>query len=71
MNHIKVLEQKINQLPPVLINDLELFIDFLLNRNKETKHKKLKQDWAGSLKKYRSEFSSVELQKKALDWRIK
>ena len=42
-----------------------------LNRNKETKHKKLKQDWASSLKKYRSEFSSVELQKKALDWRIK
>ena len=37
MNHIKVIEQKINQLPPVLINDLELFIDFLLNRNKEYK----------------------------------
>lgn len=30
---------------------------------------KLNQNWAGSLKEFKQQFKSIELQKKALDWR--
>lgn len=31
--------------------------------------RKLKQNWAGGLSKYREQYTSLELQKKALEWR--
>jgi hypothetical protein len=30
---------------------------------------KLKQNWAGALSDYREKYTSLELQKKALEWR--
>jgi hypothetical protein len=33
------------------------------------KKRRLSQDWANSLIDYRSQYTSLELQKKALDWR--
>jgi hypothetical protein len=41
-----------------------------IDRPKESKKKsKLRQNWAGALKEYKGQYTSLELQKKALDWR--
>jgi DNA-directed RNA polymerase specialized sigma24 family protein len=36
---------------------------------KSHSRKRLRQTWAGALRHYRSQYSSLDLQKKALDWR--
>jgi hypothetical protein len=70
MNHYKAIEQKISSIPPFMINELEAYIDYLLQKVKvPVKKKKLKQNWAGALKEYKKKYSAVELQKKALEWR--
>lgn len=32
------------------------------------KQKKLRMDWAGGLREFRDKYTSLELQKKALEW---
>ncbi len=71
MTKIQAIEKKISELPPSAFGELELFIDSLLNRRKKRPSGKLKQDWAGALKELKGEFTSLELQKKALEWRKK
>jgi len=39
----------------------------LLEKRKRKTRKKLRQDWAGALEKYRDKYTSLELQKKALE----
>jgi len=67
MKAIKEIEAKISQLSPGLIDELEHIIDCLICKNKADQPSKLRQDWAGGLKDIK--MSSIELQKKALDWR--
>lgn len=69
MKSVKNIEYKIGQLTPELIEELNLFLDFLLKKKSKKEHGKLKQDWAGGLKDIN--MGSVELQKKGLDWRQK
>ena len=69
MKAIKEIEAKISQLSPGLIDELEHFLDCLINKNKAHQPSKLRQDWAGGLKDIK--MSSIDLQKKALDWRQK
>jgi len=69
MNTIKQIEEKINQLPPEFIGELERFLDELINKTKINQPKRLNQNWAGGLKDVK--MSSIELQKKALAWRRK
>lgn len=66
---MKDIETKINQLTPGLIGELDNYLDYLINKQVVRKPRKLSQDWAGGLKDIK--LSSVELQKKALDWRQK
>lgn len=70
MGNLKTIENKIQNLPPDLIDDLNDYINFLLSKSKHKKKRKLKQDWAGSLGDISNNYSSIELQKKALEWRI-
>jgi len=64
------IEEMVKNLPPDLQKEVEDFILFLLNKQKKRKPaKKLRQDWAGALKDYRDKYTSLELQKKALEWR--
>jgi hypothetical protein len=51
--------------------ELDSFLDKLLKKEERRGTGKLKQDWAGALKEFKTEFTSLELQKKALDWRVK
>ena len=69
MKTVKQIEEKISQLPPEAFDELDRFIDELINKALIQQPGKLKQNWAGGLKEVK--MSSVELQKKALDWRQK
>ena len=62
------LEEKIAKLPPDLKQEALDFIDFLLNKIQK-KQENLSLSWAGVLKQYKDQFTSIELQKKALEWR--
>ncbi len=63
------IEQKIKKLSPELQHEVEDFIEFLIERKKVKSGKKLRQDWAGALRDFRDQYTSLELQKKSLDWR--
>jgi hypothetical protein len=62
--------EKIRELPPELQEEVINFIDFL--RTKESSKRKKKKpnlEWIGGLKAYRDQYTALELQKKASDWR--
>jgi hypothetical protein len=63
------IEQKIKMLSPELQHEVEDFIEFLIEKKKVKSGKKLRQDWAGALRDFRDQYTSLELQKKSLDWR--
>ena len=65
---MSVLKELIEKLPPELQKEVEDFVEFLLERKVHRKQKKLRLSWAGALKEYRDRFTSLELQKKALEW---
>ena len=54
---------------PLAFKDKEVEIIVLPVKSKEQKRKKLSQDWANALKDQKEKYTSLELQKKALDWR--
>ena len=66
---MKTLQDLINELPPDLQEEVRDFAQLLLEKKRGTKQKHLRQTWAGALKEYRDQYMSLELQKKALDWR--
>ncbi|MCX5894149.1 MAG: DUF2281 domain-containing protein [Deltaproteobacteria bacterium] len=63
------LEKQIKELPPALQREVADFVEFLLEKRARKQGKKLRQDWAGALKDYRSQYTSLELQKMSLEWR--
>ena len=65
---IEILIEKIRQLPPEFHEEVLNFIDFL-HKNKSKRKKQPKFEWIGGLKPYREQYTSLELQKKATDWR--
>lgn len=68
MRALKNIESKISKLPPESIGELEHYLDYLINKKVVRKPNKLRQDWAGGLKDIK--IPAIELQKKALDWRL-
>ena len=66
---MKRIDDLIDQLPPELQDEVFDFAQFLLLKTKaQPKQKKLRMSWAGGLKEFRDEFTSMELQKKSLEW---
>jgi len=63
------IEDIVKNLPLELRREVEDFVNFLIKKKTRRTGRKLRQDWAGSLKDYRDEYTSLELQKKALEWR--
>ena len=61
--------EKIRQLPPELQEEALNFIDFLLTKKNPKRKKKPNLEWIGGLKAYRNQYTALELQKKASDWR--
>ncbi len=65
------LERKINQLPSHLLPQINDFLDFLLSKyqEKDTEQGKLQFDWEGGITHLKNEFTAVELEDKAMEWR--
>jgi hypothetical protein len=58
----------IRELPPELQQEVADFAHFLLEKRKRKYGRHLCQDWAGALQEYKGRYTSLELQKKALEW---
>jgi hypothetical protein len=65
----KPLSELVEELPPDVQREVRDFVEFLISKRSHAPGKKLRQDWAGTLRDYREEYSALELQKKALEWR--
>ncbi len=65
---MKALEDLMKELPPELRKEVEEFVRSLLETRARPKRRKLRMDWAGGLAEFRGQFSSLELQRKALEW---
>jgi hypothetical protein len=65
---MKKLEETMKELPPELQQEVEDFASFLLESRAKRKTGKLRLGWAGALAEFRDQFTSLELQKKALEW---
>ena len=66
---IKPLVEIVQKLPLDVQVEVRDFVEFLLVKHRQKPVKKLRQDWAGALRDYRDQYTSLELQKKSLDWR--
>jgi Protein of unknown function (DUF2281) len=64
---MKSLDDKIRELPPELQQEVESFIQSLAARTKPQDITQLRLDWRGALQELSTEYSSVDLQHKALD----
>ena len=60
---------KIQNLPPDLQDQANDFIEFLINKKKRKIRKTPKLDWIGGLRQFKNQYTALELQKKALEWR--
>jgi Protein of unknown function (DUF2281) len=67
---MKNLEEKIHELPSELQQEVEDFVEFLLEKRHKRPRGKPRFDWAGALKDLRDQYTSVELQHKISEWRI-
>jgi hypothetical protein len=65
---MKTLEELINELPSELQQEVQDFARFLLETKVHRRHSKLRMNWAGALSELRGQFTSLELQRKALEW---
>jgi|APFre7841882793_1041355.scaffolds.fasta_scaffold00924_5 hypothetical protein len=66
----QTLIQKIDALPPHLQQEVLDYADFLAQKYISRKRKgKFKFKWAGALSELKSQFTSVELQHKSMEWR--
>ncbi len=63
------LEDLFRQLPPELQQEVRDFAHYLLDTKVHRKQKYLRLSWAGGLSDLRDQYTSLELQKKALEWR--
>jgi hypothetical protein len=63
------LEDILAKLPPDQQQEVRDFALFLAEKRARPKRRKLKLNWAGGLKEFRDQYTSLELQKKSLDFR--
>ena len=69
MSNTALLE-RIESLPPQNRRIVEELIDVLATNAEKPLPKKLTFSWAGALSHLRDQYTSVELQKKASEWRL-
>ena len=56
------LEEALRELPPHLQSEVFDFIEFLINKHrKERKRGKMKQNWAGALRDFKKQYTSMEI----------
>lgn len=62
------LREMIEQLPPELEQEVKDFVEFLIHKHGQSHRNRLRMDWAGSLQEYRGQYTSLELQRAAMQW---
>ena len=62
------IEELMEKLPPDLQQEVRDFAQFLVEKKAKPKRRKLRLTWAGGLREFRDQYSSLELQKKSLEW---
>lgn len=65
----KPLDELVRELPTESQAEVRDFVEFLMRKTNKKSESKLSQSWAGALSDFREEYTSLELQKKSLDWR--
>jgi hypothetical protein len=65
---MKTLDALVKELPPELQQEVQDMARFLIETKVHPKHSKLPMNWAGSLSGFRTQFTALQLQKKALEW---
>jgi hypothetical protein len=65
----KPLDQLLKELAPESQAEVRAFVESLIKSWQRKPNGHLRQDWAGALEEFRDQFTSLELQKKSLDWR--
>jgi hypothetical protein len=66
---MSTIEEAVKLLPPNIRVNVQIFIDSLMEKQREHPVKPLRQDWAGGFSEFKSQYTSIDLQKKALEWR--
>jgi len=65
---MQTLTEIVEQLPPDLQQEVEDFVEFLLEKRARFKQKRLRLTWAGALREFREQYTSLDLQTKVLEW---
>lgn len=65
---LKTLEELLKKMPATAQAEVINFAEFLSRKRQPKATRKLRQNWAGALSEYRDQYTSVELQKRALDF---
>ncbi len=63
------LSEVVKTLPPDVQDEVRDFIEFLMEKRARKPNAKFKLDWRGALRHLQAQYTSVELQHKALEWR--
>lgn len=66
---IQSLPDFISELPGDIQVEVRDFAEFLLTKRQPKASKPLQQNWAKGLQEHRQQYTALELQKKALEWR--
>ena len=70
MSTVEQIVELMKGLPDDVQNEVADFVEFLRERRRRPLRTKLRLDWIGALKDLKGEYTSVELQHKASEWRI-
>lgn len=62
------IEEVVQVLPPEIRGQVRDFIEFLMEKRVRKPGAKLKLNWRGALRDWRDQYTSVDLQHKALEW---
>ena len=66
---MSTIEETVRHLPPDSRVKVQIYIDSLMEERKKHPARPLRQDWAGGFSEFKSQYTSIDLQKKALEWR--
>ncbi len=66
---VQSLPDFVRELPVSIQVEVRDFAEFLLTKQHPKASKPLQQNWAGALREHQQQYTSLELQKKALEWR--
>jgi len=65
---LKPLEELVKELPPDLQEEVRDFVEFLVEKRTRRPKARPELDWRGALRHLRDQYTSVDLQHKALEW---